>query len=152
MLAHVAPDDGGVLDGYTASMCSPGLAFLLQFGMFGSLSWFGCMSLDLYFSVTRPFTRPSSRLSGYQLWVWAGSMLTGAVAAMRHGDRPVYHVCWIARSSDLVGEPWLFSMGGLFFVWLVRPIPASPDPSDTRFTLWAPDPFLTSGPPTLASM
>ena len=107
------------------SMCSPGLAFLLQFGMFGSLSWFGCMSLDLYFSVTRPFTRPSSRLPAYQMWVWAGSMLTGAVAAMRHGDRPVYNVCWIGRThapdadGEPIEEPFLASMWGLFFIWLV---------------------------------
>ena len=97
-----------------ASACSPTLAFLAQFGMFGSLSWFACLSLDLYFSVTRPFTRPSSRLGYYHCWVWAGSALTGLVAAVRHGYRPIYHLCWIAKEEQ--GDEWLLgSMGGLFF-------------------------------------
>ena len=65
---------GDAADG--ATLCSPTLAFLAQFGMFGSLSWFGCLSLDLYLSVTRPFTRPSSRLASYQQYVWLGSGLT----------------------------------------------------------------------------
>ena len=76
------------------------------------------LSFDLYFSVTRPFTRPSSRLGAYQLWVWAGSALTGIVAAARFGYRPLYHVCWTTRAEPNE-ELWVGSMMGLFFGWLV---------------------------------
>ena len=75
------------------------------------------LSLDLYFSVTRPFTRPSERLGRYQAWVWSGSVLTGVCAAVRHGYRPVYHVCWTV--ADPPGAIRLGSMWTLFFGWLV---------------------------------
>ena len=100
-----------------AAACSPALAFLAQFALFGSLSWFGCLSLDLYLSVTRPFTRPSSRLGAYQLWAWAGSTLTGLVYAARHADS---HDCWMSGGDAHVtlgplgsGQLWM-----LFFGWL----------------------------------
>ena len=97
--------------------CTPTLAFLVQFGMFGSLSWYAMLSLDLYFSVTRPFTRPIERLGLYQAWVWVGSVLTGACAAVRHGYRPVYHVCWTGNPMEdpfTMGSMWM-----LFFGWLI---------------------------------
>ena len=106
------------------SACSPGLAFLAQFGLFGSLSWFACLSIDLYLSVTRPFTRPSSRFGAYQLWVWAGATVTGLVAAMRPGYDTVYHLCWMvddpsSPSSETTALRTLSSTWSLFFAWLI---------------------------------
>lgn len=94
--------------------CTAGLAFVLQFGIFGSLSWFACISLDLYLLVTRPFTRPEERTGSYHAWVWTGSLLTGLAAATRHGYRSTYHLCWTAADPPLVSSMW-----GLFFVWLM---------------------------------
>ena len=76
------------------SVCSEPLAFLLQFGLFGSLSWYACLSANLYLSVTRPFTRPAQRTPLYHWAVWLGSAATGAIAASFHGYRPLYHLCW----------------------------------------------------------
>ena len=50
--------------------------------------------------MTRPFTRPASRLGAYNLWTWVGSLCTGLVAAARAGYRPVYHMCWVAEETD----------------------------------------------------
>ena len=53
--------------------CSAPLAFLVQFGLFGSLCWYACLALNLYLTVTRPFTRPSSRTSLFHGCVWSGA-------------------------------------------------------------------------------
>jgi hypothetical protein len=75
--------------------CGPKLAFLAQVALFGSLGWYACLALNLYLSVTRPFTRPPDRMGLFHTWVWLGAAGTGALAASRHGYRPLYQLCWI---------------------------------------------------------
>ena len=92
------------------SSCSEPLAFLLQFGLFGSLAWYACLSANLYLTVTRPFTRPASRTPLYHWGVWAGSAVTGMFAAGTHGYRPLYHLCW-TRRTPAHAHNWLLLFG-----------------------------------------
>jgi len=115
--------------------CSPGLAFLAQFSLFGSLGWYACLALNLYLSVTRPFTRPSERMGLFHTWVWLGSAATGAVAAAQHGYRPLYQLCWIVDNSAaghftaanwallggwVVAYPFLSALALAYCEWVVR--------------------------------
>ena len=92
------------------SFCSEPLAFLLQFGLFGSLAWYACLSANLYLTVTRPFTRPASRTPLYHWGVWVGSAVTGMLAAGTHGYRPLYHLCW-TRREPVHAHNWLLLFG-----------------------------------------
>ena len=92
------------------SSCSEPLAFVLQFGLFGSLAWYACLSANLYLTVTRPFTRPASRTPLYHWGVWAGSAVTGMFAAGTHGYRPLYHLCW-TRREPAHAHNWLLLFG-----------------------------------------
>lgn len=96
--------------------CTESLAFLVQFGLFGSLMWYGCLSANLYLSITRPFTRPDRRTPLYHAVVWLGSSITGAIAAATHGYRPVYHFCWTHAdpAGDFNADNWL-----LLFGWVI---------------------------------
>mgnify|MGYP002851581323 CR=1 FL=1 len=64
----------------TAPLLGP-LALLAQFGLFGSLSWYACLSANVYLSVTRPFTPPAGRMALYHAWVWTGAALSGVYAS-----------------------------------------------------------------------
>lgn len=84
-------------------VCTPAFALVTQLCMFASLSWFGCLSLDLYLTTTRPFSNPADRTAWYHAFVWSGSLLTGLVASVRAGYRPLYNICWVAE--DPRGAP-----------------------------------------------
>ena len=97
-------------------VCTEWLAFLVQFGLFGSLLWYGCLSANLYLSITRPFTRPDRRTPLYHAVVWLGSATTGAIAAATHGYRQIYHFCWTHAdpAGDFNVDNWL-----LLFGWVI---------------------------------
>ena len=104
--------------------CTPQLAFLAQFGLLGSLGWYACLSLNLYFSVTRPFTRPAGRTTSFHTFVWLGAVSSGIVAAAEHGYRPLYHTCWPHVEQNVERTSYL--NWGLFFFWVSRTAPIFP--------------------------
>ena len=99
------------------SACTAPLALLAQFGLFGSLSWYACLSANVYLSVTRPFTPPAGRTALYHAWVWTGAALSGVYASAHAGYRSAYHICWTnARPGSPLRnlDNWV-----LFLGWVV---------------------------------
>ena len=99
------------------SACTAPLALLAQFGLFGSLSWYACLSANVYLSVTRPFTPPAGRMALYHAWVWTGAALSGVYASAHAGYRSAYHICWTnARPGSPLRnlDNWV-----LFLGWVV---------------------------------
>lgn len=94
--------------------CTAQLAFLAQFGLLGSLGWYACLSLNFYFSVTRPFTRPAGRTTAFHTLVWLGAVSSGLVASADHGYRPLYHTCWTHETERTSLLNW-----SIFFIWVI---------------------------------
>lgn len=107
-------------------MCSfPSAMF--EFFSISSEAWFLCNGLDLYYSVTNPFSSLKSRMFHYHVGVWSAALLFSCLPLLsRHKDR-IYGfwfvndriddsaVCWIQVNENTLSRPiWV-----LFFVPLM---------------------------------
>ena len=128
-----------LLDGYSNSSCSFSSA-MLEFFQISSEAWFICVGVDLYLSITRPFSSFKSRLKYYHLFSWglgvAFSIPIGMIPTLggfwfisdrnQPGEvRPITTetICWIqinaGEGQTLSWKPWVMFYIPLIFCFCV---------------------------------
>lgn len=92
------------------------LSFLTQFTFITGESWLFTVAIDLYLSLTNPFTSYKSNLMKYHWVVWLSGFLNAFSLVSSNSCRGVFadHVCWI--HVDGVLSPCLW---GYYLSWIV---------------------------------
>ena len=109
--------DTSATDAGVSACTADALALLAQFGLFGSLSWYACLSANVYLSVRGRSRRRQVAWRLYHAWVWTGAALSGVYASAHAGYRSAYHICWTnARPGSPLRnlDNWV-----LFLGWVV---------------------------------
>jgi 1-phosphatidylinositol-4-phosphate 5-kinase len=106
-------------------------AFLLQFAILGSQSWYFMIALDLFQALRNPFTDPKANLRLYHAYVWISSIASATiiVGAGEFEFRDGLEICWTKRSQGnanvynwlLFFIPtllyWAVAVSVLFYAW-----------------------------------
>lgn len=98
---------------------------MLQFFMVASEMWFLCNAIDLYFSITNPFSSFNIRIKYYHIVVWTMALCVSLFPlALSSTSHQVYgfwyvnyniedsNICWLKTGADKLG----FSVWALFLV------------------------------------
>jgi len=106
-------------------------AFLFQFFLMGSLSWYFCVAIDLLAGLRNPFSSPSGRVKQYHMLVWTMSISTASLPLIfdKVEFRQEIQQCWTKRGGQLNWINWiiffipffsysLFSIAVLIFSWV----------------------------------
>jgi hypothetical protein len=97
---------------------------VLQFFLVASEMWFLCNAIDLYFSITNPFSSFKTRIKYYHIVCWTTALLVCLVPLALGPHHKVYgfwyvnyhiedsNICWLRTGHDKLG----FSVWALFLV------------------------------------
>jgi len=108
--------------GYEHSNVCRGLSFLTQFALFSGECWFLSLSVDLYQSLTNPFSSYKINQQHYSFLIWSASFALSISLAMStkscqgtFSTSDGAEFCWIDLNSPLSSE----CFWGYFMSWVI---------------------------------
>jgi hypothetical protein len=101
------------------SRCCRWSSAVTQMAALSSEGWFFVMSLDLYLSLTNPFTSDKANLRRYHVYVWGSGLISALVLFSRDADgqlidNPTQGFCW---ATQITNSPALGF--GIFYSWIL---------------------------------
>lgn len=95
---------------------------MLEFFIIASEAWFFCNGLDLYFTVTNPFSNFQARLKTYHIFAWCLAIFLSILPFILDAGERIYgfwyvsrkvaddNICWLKiENEDRLGWPiWIF--------------------------------------------
>jgi hypothetical protein len=88
---------------------------ITQFTIMGAEAWFAALSIDLHTSMSNPFCSFKANMKKYHFGAWTLALLTTLILLFTDSyGHSNMNVCWMRRSSKVLGAAW-----GFFYIWLV---------------------------------
>lgn len=104
----------------------------MQFCIMASECWFLCNGIDLYYSITNPFSSSISREKKYHLFSWVFALLVSLIPFALDNGHSVYgfwyvdyniktaNICWLKTDDHKLGVPfWLLFIFPLAIIFSV---------------------------------